>query len=71
MLHVQQNTKYAIFKSCAPLNFSVAQLVQALGYNPEGRAFDSGWCHWKFSFSQIFRPHSDPGVDSASDRNEY
>jgi hypothetical protein len=27
----------------------VAQLVEALRYKPEGRGFDSGWCHWNFS----------------------
>jgi len=26
----------------------VAQLVEALRYNPEGRGFDSPWCHWNF-----------------------
>jgi hypothetical protein len=24
----------------------VAQLVEALRYKPEGRGFDSRWCHW-------------------------
>jgi hypothetical protein len=37
----------------------VAQLVEALRYKPEGQGFDS------------FRPYYDPGVDSASNRNEY
>jgi hypothetical protein len=23
-------------------------LVEALCYKPEGRGFDSRWCHWKF-----------------------
>jgi len=27
----------------------VAQLVEALLYKPEGREFDSPWCHWNFS----------------------
>ena len=27
---------------------AVAQLVQALRYKPEGRGFDSRWCHWIF-----------------------
>jgi len=27
----------------------VAQLVEALDYKPEGRGFDSRWCHWIFS----------------------
>ena len=30
---------------------SVAQLVEALRYKPEGRGFDSRWCHWKFSLT--------------------
>jgi hypothetical protein len=29
----------------------VAQLVDALRYKPEGRGFDSRWCHWKFSLT--------------------
>jgi hypothetical protein len=27
---------------------AVAQLVEALRYKPEGRGFDSRWCHWIF-----------------------
>ena len=49
----------------------MAQLVEALRYKPEGRGFDSRWCHWNFSLTQSFRPHYDPGVDSASNINEY
>jgi len=45
---------------------AVAQLVEALRYKPEGRGFDSRWCHWIFSL-----PRYGPGVDSASNRNEY
>jgi hypothetical protein len=26
-----------------------AQLVEVLFYKPEGRGFDSRWCHWNFS----------------------
>jgi hypothetical protein len=29
--------------------YAVAQLVEALRYKPEGRGFDSRWCHWNFS----------------------
>ena len=29
----------------------VAQLVEALRYKPEGRGFDSQWCHWNFSMT--------------------
>jgi hypothetical protein len=38
---------------------------------PEGRKFNSRWGHWDFSFTQSFRPHCGPGVDSAWNRNEY
>ena len=34
----------------------VALLVQALRYKPEGRQFDSQWCHWNFSLTQSFQP---------------
>ena len=27
----------------------MAQFVEALLYKPEGRGFDSLWCHWNFS----------------------
>ena len=46
----------------------MAQLVEGLRYKPEGRGFNSRWCHWNFSF---FRPHYGPGVDSVSNGNEY
>ena len=51
--------------------YAVAQLVEALRYKSEGRGFDSRWCHWNFSLTQSFWPHYGPGVDSASNRNEY
>jgi hypothetical protein len=46
-------------------------VVEALRYKPEGRGIDSRCCHWNFSLKQSFRPHYGPGVDSASNRNEY
>jgi hypothetical protein len=49
----------------------VTQLVEALCYKPEGSGFDSRWCHWNFPLTYSFRPHYGPGVDSASNRNEY
>ena len=49
----------------------MAQLVEALRQKQEGRGFDSRWCHWNFSFIKSFRLHYGPGVDSASNRNEY
>ena len=38
---------------------AVVQMVEELRYKPEGRGFNS------------FRPHYGPGIDSASNRNEY
>jgi hypothetical protein len=51
----------------------VAQLVEAVRYKPEGRRFHSRWCHWNFSLTKSFWLHygPGPGVDSASNRNEY
>ena len=46
-------------------------MVKALRYKPTGLGFDSRWCHWNFSLTKSFRSHYGPGVDSASDRNEY
>jgi len=40
-------------------------------YKPKGRGFDFRWWHWNFSLTQSFRPHYGPGVDPASNRNEY
>ena len=34
---------------------AVEQLVEAIRYKPEGRGFDSRWCHWNFSLTII--PH--------------
>ena len=50
---------------------AVVQLVEALRYKPESRGFDSCWCLWNFSLTLSFQPHYGPGVDSASNRNEY
>jgi len=33
------------------LMHAVAQLVEAMRYKPEGRGFDSRWCHWSFSLT--------------------
>ena len=46
-------------------------VVKALRYKPAGRGFDSRWCHWNFSVTYSFRSYYGPGVDSASNRNEY
>jgi len=46
-------------------------VVKTLCYKSEDRGFDSRWCHWNFSLTKFFRSHYGPGVDSASNRNEY
>jgi len=33
------------------MGHTVAQLVEALRNKPEGRGFDSQWCHWNFSLT--------------------
>jgi hypothetical protein len=50
---------------------AVAHLVETLRYEPEGRGFDSRWCHRNFSLTYSFRPHYGTGVHSGSNRNEY
>jgi len=49
----------------------VAQLVEPLRYKTKDRGFDSRCCHLNFSLTKSFRPRYRPGVDSASNRNEY
>jgi hypothetical protein len=46
-------------------------VVEALRYKPEGRRFDSRWCHWNFSLTKSFRSHYGSGVDSACNINKY
>jgi hypothetical protein len=42
-------------------------VVKVQCYKSEGRWFDPRWCHWNFSLTS----HYGPGVDSASNTNEY
>jgi len=53
------------------MGHTVAQLVEALRYRPEGCRFRSWLCHWNFSLTRFFRLPCVPGVNSASNRNEY
>jgi hypothetical protein len=46
-------------------------VVKALRYKLGDRGFDSRWCQWNFSVTYSSRSHYGPGVDSASNRNEY
>ena len=50
---------------------AVVQLVETLRCKPECRGFDSSWGYYDFSLTLSFRPHDDPGIDSASNRNEH
>ena len=38
---------------------------------PEGRGFDSRWCHWNFFIDIILPAVLGPGLDSVSNRNEH
>jgi hypothetical protein len=49
---------------------TASYLVEALRYKPEGRGFDSRRGHWIFNWPN-FPADCGPGVDSASNRNEY
>jgi hypothetical protein len=53
-----------MFIYCMALGARGGVVIKALRYKPAGRGFDSQWWHWNFS------PYG-PGVDSASNRNEY
>ena len=53
------------------MGHAVVQWFEALRYKSEGHGFNPRWCHWNFSLTYSFRPHCGPGVDSASNRNEY
>jgi len=46
-------------------------VVKVLCDKSEGCWFDYRWCHWNFSLTLYLRSHYGPGVDSASNRNEY
>ena len=50
---------------------TVAHLVEALLYKPEGCGFNSRWCQRNFFIHIILPATLWPGVDSTSNRNEY
>ena len=41
------------FLSSSSVSFGAlgVQLLETLSYKPEGRGFDSRWCHWNFSLT--------------------
>jgi hypothetical protein len=46
-------------------------MVKVLCYKSEGSWFDPRWCHGTFHWHKSFWSHYGPGVNSASNRNEY
>jgi hypothetical protein len=48
---------------------AVAQLVEALRYKPEGRGFDSRWCHWNNPFGRTMALGSTQPLTEMSTRN--
>ena len=49
-------TPLLVFSHSSPWGHVVSQMVEALRYKPEGRGFDSRWCHW------IFHLHNPSGL---------
>jgi hypothetical protein len=43
----------------------------AIGWGTVLQAVRSQWCHWNFFLTKYFWLHYGPGVDLASNRNEY
>jgi hypothetical protein len=48
---------------------AMAQLVEALRYKPEGRGFDSQWCHWHNPCGRTLALGSTQPVTKMSNRN--
>ena len=57
------------FQNKAPI-FAKVPTFFVLCYKSEGRWFDPSWCQFLIDIKS-FRSHYGPGVDSASNRNEY
>jgi hypothetical protein len=53
------------------MSYGGTEVAQWLWYKSEGRWFYPRWCHRIFHWHKSFRSHYGPGVDSASNRNEY
>jgi hypothetical protein len=49
----------------------VVQFGESLRYKPEGREFNSRLYQYNFSWTQSFRSHYGPEVDSVSNTNRY
>jgi hypothetical protein len=44
-----------IYMVCSNVGSRVGAVVEALSYKPEGRGFNSRWCHWNFSLTNSGR----------------
>jgi hypothetical protein len=66
----QQDWRSSWFSQTLPATGARGGAVR-WGTAPEGRGFDSRWCHWNSSLTQSSQPHYGPGIDTASNRNEY
>ena len=49
----------------------MTELVDALRYKLEDRGFDYRYSQWVFLLTNSYRLHHSPGVESASNSNEY
>jgi hypothetical protein len=68
---MQQYVLWCIGSAHAQYGARGGIVVKALCYKLAGRRFDFRWCHWNFSVTQSFWSNYGPGVNSASNRNEY
>ena len=50
-MQVYNDTVHMAHNNSLYVGHAVVQLVEAPRYKPEGRGFDSLWCHWNFSFT--------------------
>ena len=49
IVHVTPNTTVNCIRTTTSEEARGGVVVKALRYKPEGREFDSRWCHWNFS----------------------
>ena len=72
MMHGQINISLFLTSTQLVVGDRGGTVVKVLRYKSEGHWFDPRCCQVEFFIDIIsFRSHYDPGVDSASNRNEY
>jgi hypothetical protein len=52
------------------MEHAVVYLLEGLCHKAGGNWFGSWWC-WNYQIASFFQPHYVPGIDLASNRNEY